>query len=196
MRLLVSKYLIYSKFYTNILKNNNLARAFAVSESRKGFGFIKLKTSAKSPPKIDDNEKTFTQHLVNGKFSFAQKLLFAHPQLAATVAPQIIDRDGRVFENIPVFKYILWTGNMTGVEIFPRDISSDMYELSDLLKTLEKYLKEYKKNGVTFTLNNQLYKNQQGSLSQEDLQTITDFIAERKAEVKDKLIREAVSKHI
>lgn len=132
------------------------------SDQHKKLGFLSRNAKPKgqhAEAKLDPNVEKLVNHLLKREYEEAKAMQLTQDLLLAT-APMIND-NGKVFKDIPLFKFALWIGDMTGIDLFINGCAhGDPAESLLALQKLKDIFKHYKKSGVTFEEKGEILKGQ------------------------------------
>lgn len=135
------------------------------SGQHKGLGFLSRKAKSNNKNKesaLDATTEIFISHLVKREFDEAKAIPVTQDLVLATSS--IINDNGHVFKDIPLFKYVLWIGDMKGIDLFINGCEyHDPAEQLETLQKLKDIFKRYKKSGVTLEANGDILKGQKSA---------------------------------
>lgn len=112
---------------------------------------LRDRRAAKAVKPLTKEERQFVDEFITRRFD-VDDALRQNPYLLTLVVPELVDESGRVFKNIPLLKYMLWTGDRYGMSTFLLDTERVHHgDMAEVCEKLLKQLEEFKKSGVTFT---------------------------------------------
>lgn len=162
----------------NIIKNERGATVKA-----------RFKLNKNAIPPLDNDQATFVSYCIE-RNNRAYDLLLQNPSYIRLVVPELIDSSKRVFKGIPIFTYILWTGDKDWMHLLIDDNANIDPEFRlETYENLLKQLKSFLKSGVTFSVDGHEFTKQYQYSDKEHIDALMQYVkqypglseAERKA---------------